>query len=153
MRRIDSFVMPLYELLAPKVLVTFPKTEGVGYFWREVYIGRLLLGCISNLREIGEIILDLLNFKDMGYKCVVTNKVVNVASDIASPYQFLKQSDNYSCFFFAFSRLGIQCHLAAIAVVLSLEEYTNSIAKNPLTYSCPSSLVLFHTCIQLEGTR
>ena len=28
------------------------------------YIGRLLLGCISNLREIGQLSLDLLHFKD-----------------------------------------------------------------------------------------
>ena len=37
--------------------------------WRDVYIVRLLLGCISNFREIGEILLDLLNLKDMGYTC------------------------------------------------------------------------------------
>ena len=55
----------------------------------------LLLECMSHFSDIGDIPLDLLNFKDMGYKCVVANKVVNVASDIASPYQFLKQSGNY----------------------------------------------------------
>ena len=53
----------------------------------------------------------------MRYKCVVTNKVANVASDIASPYQFVKQSNNYLCVF------------------LSLEDtvsfgVSNSIAKN-----------------------
>ena len=49
----------------------------------------------SNLREIGEILLDLLHFKDMAYKCIVTNKVMNVASDNESLYQFLKQLGNY----------------------------------------------------------
>ena len=29
------------------------------------YIGRLLLGCISNLREIGQLRLDLLHLKDI----------------------------------------------------------------------------------------
>ena len=70
MRRMESFVIPLCELLARKVLVSFPKTEGVRYFWRDVYIGRPLLGGISNFREIEVILLELhvLNFKDMGYK-------------------------------------------------------------------------------------
>ena len=49
------------------------------------YIERLLLGCIYNFREIGEILLDLLNFRDVGYKCVVTNKILNVASQILHP--------------------------------------------------------------------
>ena len=74
------------------------------------------MGCIPNFREIGDILLDqiLLIFKDMGYKCVVTNKVVNGAS----PYIFLKQ---LLMGVLHFKDWGKHCHLAAITVVLALE--------------------------------
>ena len=66
----------------------------------------LLLGCISNLREIGQLRLDLLHFKDIMIQ-------INVLS---STYQFLKQSDSY-----LWGKTGGPCHVDAIAVVLALE--------------------------------
>ena len=54
---------------------------------------------------------------------------MNVAIIIASPYQFLKQSDNY-LWGFCILKIGGPWHVDAIAVVLALEDYQNSIAKN-----------------------
>ena len=54
---------------------------------------------------------------------------MNVAVIIASPYQFIKQSDNYLRGF-CILKNGEHYHVSAIAVLLALEVYRSSIANN-----------------------
>ena len=65
------------------------------------------------------------------------NKVVNVASDILSAYQFKAIGQLPYRGFVSFLDWGTECHLAAIAVILALEEYQNSIANTRRVRGCP----------------
>ena len=91
---------------------------------------------VYNILEKSEkYFLDLLNFKDMGYKCVVTNNIVNVASRIFKSIGQLLMGVLH------FKDWRTQWHLAAIAVVLALEEYQNEIANNIRVRGVPVHII------------
>ena len=93
----------------------------------------LLLGCISNLREIVQLRLDLLHFKDIMIQInVLSQESFECSFNYCIPISIFKVIGQLLIMLwgFCFLKTGGPCHVDAIAVVLALEDYQNSIAKN-----------------------